>query len=546
MNEQKRGGDARLKQAHSSNRLWECDRPCQQFFKAVQWQRVFEVGIESSRAEESETDNPHHGFFRRQESDLQQVQRDAAEQANRVQGFDDHRSTAVPWLRTTGIADHIKGLHKEEIQAAMALPRDGEATLSVILASMDEIFHEAHSWCFDGPDCMLTWPCRVVLNRFQSSQVESLGKTRGFDPHKLPSTLASNFRRWKQCLAYVSRVASSEGYFFTADSGAGSPQRPEDVIELTDEQSQVWETLWQLAKQEAEGGPLEGATRLKECLIEFCMLLICHETGARRFRSPFVSFCAMLGIRQATLGWMSPGDLSSYLSGIIWVAQLLVFYESARQDRNGQGDTLRLVKRRCEEYLQQTAETAIGEILRWRLLLFKVSKEEVSVRQAMWDETEQTLTYGETELRIDHIPKLLVSEYEGCRHLLYTDLMFGATNFRRMHAHLLKDQYDIDIIGWNFTQHRDNKHYLEGTEQYLLKTIEKSGQLCKLFLAKDGGKLGGYVWRRSAMASYEAAVQAFLERLAGINHIFDGTPLREGEFLSVTYKNTQRRRSIGL
>ena len=48
------------------------------------------------------------------------------------------------------------------------------------------------------------------------------------------------------------------------------------------------------------------------------------------------------------------------------------------------------------------------------------------------------------------------------------------------------------------------------------------------------------------MASYEAVVQAFLERLAVINHLFDGTPLREAEFQSITYKNTQRRRSLCL
>lgn len=553
VNEQKRGGHSRLKEKQSPNRLWETGCSYQQFFRVPCWKRCFQVGRHSPVVEQSRETQPCEGrslqissFFHQQEENLQQCKREAVALASRVQGFNDHRSTVIPWLRTTGIVEHIQGLDKEEIKASMALPQDGEGPLSVILTFMQEILQEAHSWCFDGPNCMLTWPCRVVLNRFQSSQVELFGKTRGFDPYKLPSTLASNFRQWKQFLVYVSRVGFGEDHFFTASPGESNPQRPEDVIELTEQQRRAWRILWQLAERQAEGRFAEAASGMKEGLTEFCMLLVCHQTGARRYRSPLVSFCAMLSIRQATLGWMSPGDLNSYLSGVIWVVQLLVFYDCAQRERNGQGKTLQLVKRRCEKYLQQTAETAIGEVLRWRLLLFKVSREEVSARQAIWDEREQVLTYGDTELHMDHIPKLLLSEYEECRRLLYADLMFGASDFRCMHAHSLKDQYDVDVVGWNFIQHRDNRRYLEGTEQYLLKTIQISNRLCKLFLAKDVSKPSGYAWRQSAITSYETAVQAFLERFAAINHISNGTPVREGEFLSMTYKNTQRRRSVSL
>ena len=67
---------------------------------------------------------------------------------------------------------------------------------------------------------------------------------------------------------------------------------------------------------------------------------------------------------------MRLGDFNSHLSAIIWVAQLLIFYDSARRERWGEGETLQMVKQRCESYLQQIVETAMGEILRWRLLLF--------------------------------------------------------------------------------------------------------------------------------------------------------------------------------
>ena len=56
----------------------------------------------------------------------------------------------------------------------------------------------------------------------------------------------------------------------------------------------------------------------------------------------------------------------------------------------------------------------MGEILRWRLLLFRVSGTSIGTHEASWDESEQVLTYENTELRMDQIPSLLESEYQGC------------------------------------------------------------------------------------------------------------------------------------
>ena len=96
---------------------------------------------------------------------------------------------------------------------------------------------------------------------------------------------------------------------------------------------------------------------------------------------------------------------------MIWVVQLLIFYDSARKEQQGRGQTLQLVKRFCGRYLQQTVETPMGEILRWRLLLFKVLGASVGTYKASWDESEEVLTYEDTELRMDQILSLLASEY---------------------------------------------------------------------------------------------------------------------------------------
>jgi hypothetical protein len=195
----------------------------------------------------------------------------------------------------------------------------------------------------------------------------------------------------------------------------------------------VWRDIYQIAQRirtspdEENNGEAdeEEQKRMKTRLLALWILLICQTTGARRYELPLLSFCAILSIKPSTRSWMEPGNFNSSLSAIIWIVQLLVFYDSALKEQQGCGKTLQLVKAYCDEYLQQTVETPMGEILRWRLLLFRVSGTSIGTHEASWDESEQVLTYENTELRMDQIPSLLESEYQGCSQLLYDDLMLG-------------------------------------------------------------------------------------------------------------------------
>lgn len=544
-NTQRRGGNMRAKEIHAANKLWSCNVACQRFFIARKWQRYFEVKADITSTSAARDIDQRDAFFQSQKEDIAQAELDAAEDANRVRGFDDHRSTVVPWLRETGIVDHLQGLKKDEIKAATALPSP-ETDISYlprVIEAAESMLREAHSWCFDGDDCMLTWPCRVVLSRFQSAQTESFGKIRPFDQYKEPKTLKTYFSLAKRVLAYFGRVAAGEDYFFSAGSDEES-FRPEDHIDPTPKQLDAWLAACTLAKDEISADDEGRQDELKDHLLELWMLLICQDTGSRRYSSPLLSFCAMLSIKPSTQGWLEPGNFNSNLSAIIWVVQLLIFYYCARKERNGREKTLEGVRKYCERYLQQTVETPMGEILRWRLLLFRVSKDTVGEHEAFWDESEQVLTYEDTELHMDQVPTLLESEYRDCRRLLYDDLMFGIKDVRSMRAWALKDSANNDTVGWNFVQHRDNQPLVKRGKGRLLTAIEASNHLCRLFLTRTSGSDQGYMWRESAVASYEATVQELLKRLCVLIHISSGQPIRESEFFEMTWRNTQRRRSI--
>jgi hypothetical protein len=108
-------------------------------------------------------------------------------------------------------------------------------------------------------------------------------------------------------------------YYFDIEDTDEQAERPKDVIEATDEQLAAWNDIWQIAKQECQSEDDEERkqTELKSRLLEMWMLIISHNTGARRYQSPLLSFCAMLSIKPSTKGWLEPGNFNSHLSAMI-------------------------------------------------------------------------------------------------------------------------------------------------------------------------------------------------------------------------------------
>ncbi|KAI7064978.1 hypothetical protein KC365_g12451, partial [Hortaea werneckii] len=318
------------------------------------------------------------------------------------------------------------------------------------------------------------------------------------------ASLKKYFSTAKRALAYFDRIVAGEDYLFGVESEEDS-LRPEDYVTPTQGQLDVWSAACTLAKDEIADEDETRHDELKSCLLGFWMLLITQDTGSQRYSSPLLSFCAMLS--------------------------LLIFYDSARKERTGQQKTLESVKQHCEKYLQQIVKTPMGEILRWRLLLFRVSKDTVGEHEAFW-------------VPMDQVPTLLESEYRDCRRLLYADLMLGIKDVHSMRAWALKDSANNETVGWNFVQHRDNQALVKSGRDRLLRAIEASEHLCRLFLTRASRSGLGYVWRESAVASHEATTQELLKRLCVLIHISGGQPIRESEFYEMIWRSTQRRRSV--
>lgn len=164
--------------------------------------------------------------------------------------------------------------------------------------------------------------------------------------------------------------------------------------------------------------------------------------------------------------------------------------------------------------------------------------------QAVWDIEEKVLTYRNTELCMDQILHLLLSEFREAQDLLYSELMFAAQHLSQMKAWALKDNLDVDVYGWHFGQHQENAELLRPLQGALSKVIQGSKMLRDSFLmtAANGSKS----WREKAISQYEAVVDEFQKRMLVLVHMASGQPLREKELLSVMWRNMQRRRNIFL
>lgn len=228
---QKRDGDTRSKRTHAKNKTWSENHACQRLFKVVLPNPDFEVAREQIAEHPERQASRKYYFFQAQEDDIQAAEREAAAVGDQVQDFSKHVSAVVPWLRETGIADHIYSLRKDEIRTAIAVPPLGdESDLRTIVDAMEALLRDAHRLCFDGPGCMLTYQCRVVLSRFQPSQVDLSGKTRPFDPHKEAKSLIAYFGIALRLLSYFSRLLASNEYHFSSAADANdnvAAQRPE-------------------------------------------------------------------------------------------------------------------------------------------------------------------------------------------------------------------------------------------------------------------------------------------------------------------------------
>jgi hypothetical protein len=534
---------------HNETPLWE---PCrlQTYFCGKGRIDYFVVGNDQAPALPSqiigtkgELTAAEMEYCNRLEEDYSGVKDDLMEQAGVVQGFGDSRSARIPWLERVAFPSHLEGLGDEEIKSSYTLPRekepgsdDEDASLITTLAAAEAVFRDAYELCSDAsPNRKMTQQRANILNEFYAG---ASGKAAGFRYRKNASTLVKYFTVGKQLLVYYYRVVHRKDGHFSRTSP--DQKLPQDVIQPTPQQTQAMDKIMAAVESDDE-------LSLKQAIRRFYMALICQTVGSVPFKSPVLSFAAMLSREGPGKGvgrWKEPGNFNSHLSALTWTAQLILFDYACFQEQNDEDQIPIFLAKICGKFFQQLAETPFGHILQWRLYLFKVSKGEITKHQAVWALDGQSVVYRGLELQMSHIPQLVASEYQAAHTLLYDDLMFKATDLTPMQSWRLQDDLDFEDYGGSWLSLPANAELVHDAELALFRRIQADAELRATFFTE--GKDGDIVLCEKAMDLYEAQAQRFLELSATPIHVSPGQPLREPELLSITVRNTARLRHLML
>ena len=238
------------------------------------------------------------------------------EQASVVQGFGDSRSERAPWLERLAFPSHLEGLSDIEIKSSYTLPPEKEreseedGCLITILTAGEAMFRDAYELCSDSsPNRKMTQQRANILNEFYAG---ASGKAAGFRYHKNASTLVKYFTAGKQPLVYYYRVVYRKNGHFSRTSP--DQKLPEDVIQPTAQQTQAMGKIMKAVESQDE-------LSLKHAIRRFYMALICHIVGSVPFKSPVLSFAAMLsraGPGKDVGRWKEPGNFNISLSALTW------------------------------------------------------------------------------------------------------------------------------------------------------------------------------------------------------------------------------------
>jgi hypothetical protein len=348
-------------------------------------------------------------YFEKIEADYKKVREEIAKEASIVHDFEDSRSAWVPWLEKLAFPFHLKDLLDAEIYSSYKLPSDRELeeggvadpVLARIINATKSLLQEAYELYSDtSPDRKMTHQRTCILNEFYAG---ASGKSDVFRCHKMASSLVQYFNTWTQLIVYYYRVVYTEDGHFTQREP--SHQVPKQVIQPMEAQQKALRDAIKAATDKTDDNE---DVALKHFLQRFFLALICHVVGSVPFRSPILSFCAMLGrlVRMTKVAegeeikakgqWKEPGIFSSHLSALAWTAQLLIFDYACFQEQDNENQIPVFLSRICQQFFQQLAETPFGHILRWRLYLFQTSKRQLAKhRGGLWT-SRQSDTEGQS------------------------------------------------------------------------------------------------------------------------------------------------------
>ncbi|TVY12645.1 hypothetical protein LARI1_G008837, partial [Lachnellula arida] len=219
-------------------------------------------GVSGTAGDFAPLREPEKELFIKLEKDYSDVEGDIKEQASIVYDFGDSRSERSSY----------KLPPKKEIDAGSE--NAGDPNLVRILIAAKAALRDVYRLCSDTSlDRKMTQQRTNILNEFYAG---ASGKADRFRHFKNAPTLVTYFTTMKQLLVYYYRVVHNEDGHFTR-------AKPDQIQAM----GEIIEALALEDKEEAE-------LALKHAIRRLYLALICYTISSVPFKSPVLSFCAML------------------------------------------------------------------------------------------------------------------------------------------------------------------------------------------------------------------------------------------------------------
>ena len=514
------------------------------------------------------TDSSLSRFLRQQRMVLSDIER---ESANRIHALGESLAERIPWLLKTGFPQHLNGLHDSQIKKAISFAKHRspvipfsttdyvyvdsvEDDVSRLVEIMESGLYETYMRCSaENPKTQYSRPRADILGT-----ISPTAKVSSWDPYKHPASLAKYFKTWKGLIGYSWRcMFYLDSTFPELTDRMDGPKE----IQFTTQQQTSMRNIQELLRL-PNTHDRSSISQIRDELLLLSIALIQHRIGSEVYKSPIISYCAMLSRSQlrkedhviapavatAAHFWSEPQNYNTNLSALLWVAQLVVLdtvVGNCKKANNGDDvEVIPNLKRFCSTYMTNQCETPYGTMLLWRVYLFQVMKNTVSQRQAQWNATGDIITFGKVQLPMPSVCSLIHNEYVLARQLLAKDLMFGVESRVASNSALLWDDMELSVPYKSWTHVLRNQDIVRDADIQLSYHVLSDVKLRKRFgpVAMLGEDRGDTAQMELQHEIYEQKVQMFLKHLAVVVHLSAGQPLREPELLSIMWQNSPNER----
>ncbi|KAK4551753.1 hypothetical protein LTR86_010946, partial [Recurvomyces mirabilis] len=564
VNHQRRGGQAKQKQKHSRNSVWNIRIPCQRFFEYRQWQRLFAVRLD--HAPTTPASRQAGIEMAKRVSSSVQVARAAKHDQRRIQGHS-QRCVANPWLDFVSWHRHLAGFPvKELIQTTWPAKEE---------AHFDESIHESQDDAYPaGSEAALARACqatkRMIRYAFHTSTVEHVGRVAleavnrrelGKGNNEKPfygqlkvQSLRKYMEVWTRMLRYIWRTADQDDM----------PR-----YRLTDAQRTALQQLYRACQKdegESRAEAVERQTAAEKASIVFWIRMFDHELQDDEFDSGVISALAVLGLDEQG-NWKAALNYTPTLSAVITTMRAVVVHRAwlSRQ----QAIQRAIDDGESEEDAQRMAPSVVSGVdqLTKRFMTMREFGGRISPMDRLYHQrtyglhirfttkAEGRVSWQGEQLCIDNV-SFAIDDIRCVVHGLvetvqqglagYLLLMEASSNSDWKPAELpaismarLFDNPAELSAGWSWLQDARTEWAVDGRD-WMLNRMFAEREVQKRFIQHCREEVRGFddvQWDHPGIEQYFRAVRRWKEQLVVLVHLSAGAPARATELLSIQHKN---------